>query len=64
MKTITIQVTNEDARVWAWVLRKEYSKDKRTGLDKLCEIAVRRAVVNALEHDLKDSMGNIEGEQQ
>ena len=56
MKTITINVTDDDARLWAWILRKEYGKDKRTGLDKLCEIAVRKAVVKALENDLALSM--------
>ena len=48
METITIKITNGDARLWAAILRDRYSKDKRTGLARLAEIAIRREVLDQL----------------
>jgi hypothetical protein len=45
MRTITIEVTNDTARTWEWLLRSKYGKDKRTSLDKLCGIAIGRAAL-------------------
>ena len=48
MRTITIKVTDGNARLWAVMLRERYGRDKRTGLNRLAEFAIRREVVDQL----------------
>lgn len=44
MKTITLKFTDEQASNIGYFLRKKYKADKRTGLPKLCKIAIFREI--------------------
>lgn len=52
MKTIKIEVTNNDAWAIASYLRDRYKRDRRTTLNKLCEIAIRREVAEQARIEL------------
>ncbi|MFH1635560.1 MAG: hypothetical protein ABIG63_16335 [Chloroflexota bacterium] len=62
MQTITIKVTDGNARLWAVMLRERYGRDKRTGLDRLAEIAVRRAVLEQLSKECYAGEALLEAE--
>lgn len=55
METIVIKVTDRDARVIASYLRTAYGMNKNTGLSKLAEIAVRRAVAEQARKELAEA---------
>jgi len=54
MITVTLNFTNEDARYIEHALRERYNKDKRAGLNQLCEIAIRTEVANQSWKELKE----------
>ena len=62
METITIKVTDQDARVIASYLRTAYGLNKNTGLSKLCEIAVRRAVAAQARVELDEAEKQVSEE--
>lgn len=44
MKTITLKFTDTQSRQIEYYLRRKYNRDKRTPLDRLCKVAIFRAV--------------------
>ena len=54
MKTITLKFTDTQAREIGYFLRKQYKKDKRTGLNRLCRFAVFREIREQANKDVKE----------
>ena len=59
MKTITINVTDEQYRRFSYILRLAYGKDKRTGLDRLSKIVLFRAVADAARKELEENSYHV-----
>jgi len=55
METITIKITDRDARVIAGFLRAAYGKNKNTSLNTLCEIAIRTEVAKQAQKELDEA---------
>jgi len=49
MRNIEITVSDDTARTWEWLLRLAYGKDGRTGLERLCRIAIETEVAKAAQ---------------
>ena len=61
MQKITLEFTNDDARSIAYFLRKRYSTDARTGLKRLCGIAVRQEVAQQAQKELDENGYQVSG---
>jgi hypothetical protein len=55
MKTVTLRFTDDDARYALYALRMRYNRDGRTGLAKLCKMAVIMEVGAEAERDLAEA---------
>jgi hypothetical protein len=49
MRQIVIEFTDDEAKYVQSFLRRKYSKDKKIGINELCEIAIRKEVAEQAE---------------
>lgn len=54
MKTVTFKLTNDQARIYAWYLRKRYGRDKRTSLNRLAKIALFQEIVAQIDAEKEE----------
>lgn len=59
MIEIKLQFTNDNARLTQYYLRKKYIFPEKTKLKKLCEIAIKKAVLSELEIDADFAMKHL-----
>ena len=55
MKTVTLKFKDDEARYALYALRKLYNRDGRTGLAKLCRMAVTMEVGIVAEKDMVEA---------